>query len=240
MTDETATTRTPKYVQLAQHLYDTLISVGQPHELLPTERDLQQAHGVSRDTVRRAIALLSQKQLVYNVQGSGTYIAAQNSTVKSPSLVSFTEDIEARGMTPATTTLSCHMVPAPAAAQRDLGLEADSKVIKIVRLRWANGAPIALETAHFIPEAFSRVEPEFSTSLDSQLASSGYRIERATQRISATNLTAAEAEQLALPQGAAALVVERVGFTRAGQAIETTRALYRADRYDFELDLTRP
>lgn len=231
--------RETKYQAVARHICDRYLTDTQPHSPLPTERELQDRLGVSRDTVRRAIRELIDRQLVYNIQGSGTFVAPQESPSRAPLLRPFTQDMLTRGHTPHSLTLSCHLVIAPLHVQRDLALDPDSKVIEISRLRQADGSPIALETAYFLPEAFSQMQPEASTSLDAQMRASGYQVETAQVKVTATNLTQAEAHHLGVPQGAAALRVDKVGYTARGLAVESTHTLYRGDRYDYEFQLHR-
>ncbi len=229
----------PKYKRLAKNLEEKFISPGAAHDILPTERELQKNYGVSRDTVRRALALLAQRGLIYNIQGSGSYIADRGTIRKVPRLTSFTEDMTMRGSKPASTTISCVMIAAPINIARDLAIEPGAQVLRIIRLRKADGAPMAYERAHFLPQSFAHVEPKPSGSLDEQLARNGYRIMTAEQRISATNLTAEEARALAVPTNTAALKVERLGFTEYGLAVESTQTFYRADRYDYVLKINR-
>lgn len=231
--------RETKYQAVARHIRDRYLANAQAHTPLPTERELQDRLGVSRDTVRRAIRELINQQLVYNIQGSGTFVAPQESSTKTPSLRSFTEDMLARGHTPYSSALSCHLLVAPLHVQRDLNLTPTSKVIEICRLRQADGSPIALETAYFLPEAFTQMCPEASSSLDAQMQANGYQVETAEVKVTATNLTQEEAHTLGLPQGAAALRVDKIGYTARGLAVESTHTLYRADRYDYEFHLRR-
>lgn len=232
-------TREPKYQMVARHICDRYLTDAQPHAALPTERELQDRLGVSRDTVRRAVRELISRRLVYNIQGSGTFVAPQESSARVPSLRSFTEDMLARGHSPHSLTLTCHIVAAPLSVQRDLALAPGSQVIEISRLRKADGSPIALETACFLPEAFAQMQPEVSTSLDAQMRANGYQVETAQVKITATNLTQKEARHLGVPQGAAALRIDKVGYTARGLAVESTQTLYRGDRYDYALQLSR-
>lgn len=233
------TSRETKYHMVASLINEKYLAKAEANTLLPTERQLQEEFEVSRDTVRRALRELIDRKLIYNVQGSGTFVAPQQDLVKLPSLRSFTEDMTVRGHRPHTLTLVCHLIEAPLHVQRVLNLESGAKVIEIQRLRQADGSPIALETAYFLPEAFSQMEPEQSLSLDAQMRASGYQVESATVSVLATNLTQSEANHLEVPLGAAALRVEKIGRTGRGLPVENTVTLYRGDRYDYELELTR-
>lgn len=234
-----APSRETKYQQVARLIEDRYVCPADENMPLPTERQLQAIFSVSRDTVRRALRELAEAGLIYHVQGSGSFVAPRKHLMRAPSLQSFTEDMTARGHRPHSLTLSCHLVEAPLAVQRDLRLDAGAKVIQIQRLRQADGSPIALETAHFLPQAFSHVEPEVSASLDAQMRASGFQVETASVRLLATNLTQSEAAQLGVPLGAAALRVEKVGYTVRGLPVESTQTLYRGDRYDFEMQVKR-
>ena len=65
----------PLYSQLAAILRRKITS-GDLARLnpLPSETALTQEHGVSRDTVRRAVALLRDEGLVFTVAQRGTYV----------------------------------------------------------------------------------------------------------------------------------------------------------------------
>ncbi|MGV3016535.1 GntR family transcriptional regulator [Rothia sp. 88186D007BW] len=231
--------RETKYQQVAKLIKEGYISPAEENMPLPTERQLQDIFAVSRATVRRALRELAEAGLIYHVQGSGTYVAPHKQLKRAPSLRSFTEDMAARGHRPHSLTLACHLIQASRPVQRDLNLDAGAQVIQIQRLRQADGSPIALETAHFLPEAFSHLEPQLSASLDAQMQASGFQVETATLRVAATNLTQAEAAQLGVPLGAAALRVEKVGYTLRGLPVESTQTLYRGDRYDLEVQVKR-
>lgn len=71
----------PVYRRLAAVLRERIES-GQipPRRLLPSELHLQQEFGVSRDTVRRAVGLLTELGLVRTVAGRGTYVRAVDVT----------------------------------------------------------------------------------------------------------------------------------------------------------------
>ncbi len=64
---------TPLYLQLAAILR-AQISSGEITDKLPSESYLQQQHGVSRGTVRRAIEILTSEGMVYTIGARGTFV----------------------------------------------------------------------------------------------------------------------------------------------------------------------
>lgn len=232
-------TSTPLYKQLALEILETYVKPATEHSPLPAERVLREKYEVSRDTIRRALNHLTLHGEIYTRPGSGSYVATRMSIHKTPRLTSFTEDMHERGHSPASTTLECELVDAPPEVARNLRLPENAQVYKVVRLRTADGLPMAYERAHLIPQPFQRNQPETTGSLDRQLAQAGYRIASATQNISAVSLTANEALALQQPLSAPSLRVHRVGYTAQGLPVESTETLYRADRYDFEIKVER-
>jgi GntR family transcriptional regulator len=67
------------YVQLAAVLRDE-ITAGRlaPHDPIPSESYLEQEHDVSRQTVRKAVALLREEGLIYTLPQRGSYVAEQS------------------------------------------------------------------------------------------------------------------------------------------------------------------
>ena len=66
----------PLYKQLKEYIRTWIESNRlQPGDKIPTERELSRLLGVSRLTVRQAIAELVEEGILYRVQGSGTYVA---------------------------------------------------------------------------------------------------------------------------------------------------------------------
>jgi DNA-binding GntR family transcriptional regulator len=67
---------TPLYVQLANVLRGMIESGElQPRASLPSESYLQQEQGVSRGTVRMAVAILRDEGLVVTIGGRGTFVS---------------------------------------------------------------------------------------------------------------------------------------------------------------------
>jgi DNA-binding GntR family transcriptional regulator len=70
---------TPLYVQLANVLRDMIESGElQPRASLPSESYLQQEQGISRGTVRMAVAILRDEGLVITIGGRGTFVSPKS------------------------------------------------------------------------------------------------------------------------------------------------------------------
>ena len=64
-----------KYAQLFERLKrEILRGAYQKGQRLPGENEMAQEYGMSRQTVRQALSLLEQEQLIERRQGSGTYV----------------------------------------------------------------------------------------------------------------------------------------------------------------------
>ncbi|GAB3838470.1 GntR family transcriptional regulator [Kribbella italica] len=232
-------TRQTKYQELRQLLRVELSKL-LPHDPLPSERELMATYGVSRMTVRQALRLLTDDGLVYRVHGSGTFVADPTTVVKSLRLTSFSEDISARRMTPGSRLLTHERLEADAGIAQDLNLPPGDPVLHLERLRTADGVPMCLENvwlpAALLPDLDDRV---LGDSLYQLLDEAGSAPDRADQHIRATVLNTREAELLGVPPYSAALLMTRITYDTAGRAIERARGLYRADRYDVQVTVTR-
>lgn len=230
--------RAPKYEVVATTL-EKRVRAMQPHESLPTERSLLDEFHVSRTTVRQAIQILIRKGLVYNVQGSGTYVANPDIISKSLRLTGFSEDMRQRGMEPASRILGRGRVAASAELAAKLHVALDAPLIAIRRLRLADGMPMALESVFLVASIVDLDRIKMTGSLYEQLEDEGIHILRAAQTIEAINLDAEQALHLDQAVGAAAFRVQRVSFTDRGTAFEHAETIYRGDRYSFDIVVGR-
>ncbi|MEP7331863.1 MAG: GntR family transcriptional regulator [Terracoccus sp.] len=209
------------------------------HDALPSERELMTELGVSRMTVRRAIQVLGSRGLVYQVQGSGTFVADPDVVTKTLRLTSFTEDMVQRGLTPSATVLRTDVIPAPADIAQGLRVEPGTEVFVLERLRSADGISMALECVYLPPCGLDWSDIDPSTSLYEQMAAGGLVVQRAAQTIEAVNLDRDQAHTLDQPVGAAALRVTRVSYTDPGVPVELAQTIYRGDRYGYDLVVSR-
>ena len=228
-----------KYEQVATSIRESIAQSLSPHDALASERELMAIHGVSRMTVRKAISVLVDEGRVYNIHGSGTYVGSADIFSKTPKLTSFTEDMISRGSSASSRVLEVARIEAPDHVAAALGLGFPSEVTQIRRLRLADDTPIALEDV-YLPTSVLNIESlNLGESLYEQLRLAGHEVFRAEQEIKAIKLSSIDSELIGVATGSAALCVTRVSSSRRGQLIEFAHTIYRADRYTFQLAVTR-
>ncbi|SFH67439.1 GntR family transcriptional regulator [Tindallia magadiensis] len=112
---------------------------------LPPESLLMESMGVCRHTVREALALLEQENVIYKVQGKGTFVHIPPISINGglEKLESITCMIENAGYTPGTQWISIKEDQPTQSMKKKLALSSDESVITFTRLRTANGKPAA-------------------------------------------------------------------------------------------------
>ena len=209
---------------------------------LPNENELADYHGVSRVTVRRALGELAREQLIERRRSAGTRVTYR------PSPAPITADISGvlanladMGRRTAVKLLSFGYVPAEGMVAQMLGATPDQLLQRSVRVRSVDGLPFSFLTTH-VPESvsvtFTRQELAERPLLE-LLERAGVKPEHAHQRISAGLATPSVAEALGLHTGSPLIELVRVVYDQAGRGVEHLHALYRPDRYAFEIDLVR-
>jgi len=209
---------------------------------LATENELAEIHGVSRVTVRRALGELERERLIERRRSAGTRV------IYRPAPAPMTADISGvlanladMGRRTAVKLLSFDYVPAEGAVAEALGARPAEMLQRAVRVRSVDGQPFSYLTTH-VPESlsltYSRQDLASRPLLD-LIDRAGVKVDRARQRISAVLAGPDAAAALDVHSGSPLIELVRVVMDRNGRGVEHLHALYRPDRYAFEIDLVR-
>ena len=213
-----------------------------PGARLPTEVDLARFHQVSRVTVRRALAELSREQLIERRRSSGTRVTYRpSSKPMTADIANVLATLTEMGERTASKLLSFGYVAATGPVADVLGVGAQEKLQRSVRVRSSDGIPFSYLTAHVpgrIGASFTRQDLAEKPLL-ALLERSGVKIERASQRIGAVLATPEIARALKVGVGSPLVELVRVVYDSDGRGVEHLHALYRPDRYNLEMDLER-
>ncbi|GAB3579917.1 GntR family transcriptional regulator [Amycolatopsis endophytica] len=233
--------REPKYWALKQHLLD-LLETMPPGSPIPTERALATEFAVSRTTVRQALADLTAEGRLHRVQGKGTF-AAEPKLAQRLQLSSYTEDMRAKGREPSSRLLEVEELTAEPELAKLLGVRNGAKVLRMRRLRLADGEPMALETTHLPLGRFRGLRKHVSAggSLYAVLREHyGVEMDSAEETIETALAGPQEADLLGADVGTPMLLLSRHSFAADGKPVEFVRSIYRGDRYKFVTTLSRP
>jgi len=235
----------PRYFQLVTILR-ARIEAGewQPHEAIPSERQLEVLYSVSRTTVRQAVGLLIRQGLVYQLHGKGTFVSPRKLQKGLVELTSFSEDMLQRGLLPGQRILELAEVEAPEQVRQHLELSPEVRTVtRLERVRTGDGQPIGLQTSYLhLPAGVTLTLEQLqeSGSLYAILQEKyNINLVAADETLEVTVATPREALLLEVPAGSPLLLSERVLWTNERRAIEFVKILYRGDRYRYTVRLTR-
>lgn len=121
---------------------------------IPPEATLAEALGVSRTTIRDALAKLENEGAIYRKQGAGTFVNKVGLQIKSrlEEIWSYEKLLEEHGYTPTVEVISDRVVPADAEIAEALGLGPGSEVLVIEKRFLEDDEPVIL-TRNRIPAA---------------------------------------------------------------------------------------
>jgi len=208
---------------------------------LPPERALAEHFGVSRVTLRRALAELERVGIVARHPGGWTVVGARIGEPPNV-LMSFSEMAASRGLTAAARVLELHVRPATIDEAESLGLAPGAPLFELERLRLMDDVPILIDRS-VVPLALAPdlVEVDFSAaSLYHELEERyGLRPTRARFAVEAVAADERQATLLHLQPAEPLLRCHQLTEDESGRPLEMCEMVYRGDRYRFRATLVR-
>jgi GntR family transcriptional regulator len=233
----------PLYYQLVELIREQIQGGElQPGNQLPSERELSEQAGISRMTTRQAIAYLTREGVLEVKPGIGTFVAEPKLAHDALHLLGFTEEMMRQGEPATSQVLAQELLVLPPHVAAALGLKADGLAVKIVRLRLSGPTPLLLETI-FIPAALCPGLEQADLAVNSLYAlleqQYGLQLERTRQTLEATVANEYESQLFGIETGTPMILLEGVTYGDRGCPVEYFKAVYRGDRFKFELESQR-
>ena len=228
----------PTYVKLKEEIQQSIEKGALvPGDRLPSERDLAQAKGLSRMTVRQALSELVAAGALYREQGRGTFVSARK--MQQRNISSFSETVRMRGFTPSTRVLEFASIRPPGDIAQRLMIP-DGEVYRALRIRLADATPVAVEEV-FIPLHIcpGLKREDLSGSLYRLMTENyGHRIGSADSSVSALLPGARYQEYLNIPRSTPVLKVNSLYYSTSGTTLYYERAAYRTDMYEYNIRIS--
>ncbi|MEO9174988.1 MAG: GntR family transcriptional regulator [Gaiellales bacterium] len=234
--------RLPRHYRVYRFVADQ-ITHGElpPGAQLPSERSLCDQLQVSRTTVRRALAALSEDGLVESAPGRGTFVTGGPLIEPANGLLSFTELGRRRGLAPSARVLEHLVRPATFDEAERFRVAPGAELFELRRLRMLDGAPVAVDDARVpLARVPGVLEADFETaSLFGCFEQAGCPPMRADYTVEAAAADERTAELLEMVAGGPVLLAATTSFDSQGRILELARTFYRGDRYRFQSSLVR-
>jgi GntR family transcriptional regulator len=242
----------PKYHQIYRVLREQLQEGRFDDEGVPGEHLLADQFAVARITIRKAMEMLVADGLVTRRPGIGTWPLRSNASkrqTKQPApavsrqkahLTGLLENIVSAGLRTTVEVLDSTVVSASDAIAEALQLAVGEPVYKSIRVRSIASGPVSYITTHVAKSIadLSRKELKRKPML-MLLEEAGVQLGGATQTITACLADAVVARSLDVQVGSALLAVTRLVRDTSDRPVQLLQGLYRPDRYQYQLQLSR-
>ena len=237
----------PMYRQLAAQIRARIVSgeLGDG-DRLPSEAQFGERHGVSRVTVRQALADLERDGLLERAPGKGTFVRAPRQPLQGLTRLSgFSEHARAAGMAAGYRVVRVGEERAPVEVARRLGLEERTAYV-VERVLLANGRPVGMHASWLPPWLTREARPGALSadalangSLYAAIEGAGIEIERAEERLEPALADAAQAEALGVEPGTLVQRVQRTVWDREPRPVIVESDTYLPEAYTYRVELYR-
>ncbi|MET0417463.1 MAG: GntR family transcriptional regulator [Actinoplanes sp.] len=206
-----------------------------PGDQLPTERELCDEFGVSRVTVRRALALLAEDGRIYSVRGRGTFVSSALLEEPPNTLLSFHDLVGREGVHVGATVLRAEVRQATWEQAQEFEIAPGAPLFFLSRLRTLDDLPVAIDDT-LLPLSLAPDMPSLDwreASLYETLRAAGHTPHHAEYTVGARGASASEVGPLRVEVGFAVLTASSLTREEGGRLLVSGLITYRGDRYRF-------
>lgn len=231
----------PMYKQIAQDLRriirETPLEVGSQ---LPTEVELMKKYEVSRLTIRKAISLLVEDNILTIQQGKGTFVKQQAIQMDLNSLSGFYDILSDQGIKPITELVSFGEVNPPNTISALFNCSDKVKLPSYKRLYRVGDTPLGLLTTYLSPKTnFKREQVENMKVYPLLQKELKITLKEAKYTIQARQATSELADLLQVPFGSPLLRLQRTTFCTKNMLWEATIINLCSDSYEFNFSIEK-
>ena len=227
----------PCYLQLKNILKEQIQS-GVITGAIPSERELAERFHLNRATIRHTLSELVKEGLILKRKGQSTVIVPFHHLERdyAHELISFTEEMHRKGLTPSSKVLCFKKIPANRNLSTKLNIPIGSEVVVLERIRYGNSQPFNLGIS-FLPFSLCPTIFEYDFNHESlhQVLKSAYGLDLVMSHESFEPVlpTEEEAKILEIPVCSPLLLMEGITFAADGRLVEYFQLKFRGDKAKF-------
>ena len=209
-------------------------------KIFPNEVDLAKKLAISRTTLRMAINKLVFEELLIRKKKIGTKVAQSKMSSKSKNWLSFSQEMQARGITIRNYELHVSWVRPDAALANFFDISIEKKVLKLERVRGNVQEPFVYFVSYFHPRIGLTGEEDFKMPLYEMLEQQHFVIaDLSKEEISAKAADKTIARKLEVDVGSPLLFRKRFVYDQAERAIEYNLGYYKAESFIYTIESRR-
>ncbi|ASA22138.1 trehalose operon repressor [Paenibacillus donghaensis] len=203
---------------------------------IPSESELAEAYDTSRETVRKALHLLSQNGYIHKIKGKGSFVLdIERMNFPVTGLISFKEVSERLGRATRTILYENGQVNSTAEIARYLQIQPGEPVWKVVRAREIEGEKIILDKDYFVTSVVDSLPTQAASSSIYQYLEEDQKltISYAKKEISVEEVTAEDELLLDLHDYRHIVVVRNYVHLVDTKLFQYTESRHRLDKFQF-------
>lgn len=231
----------PLHAQV-ERLFREMIDTHESHDktLFSNEAKLAQELGTSRNTVRQALNKLVIEGLLVRKKGVGTFVADRSVTTRINNWLSFSQEMEAKGIKIRNFALDLEWVEADREIAGFFNIKTGKRILKLERLRGSESHPFVFFVSYFHPRIGLTGQEDFSRPLYDILEKDhSVVVKLSKEEISASAADEPIAEKLRIKPGDPILQRKRFVYDPGGRPVEYNLGFYRADSFIYTIESER-
>ncbi|MDY3920282.1 MAG: GntR family transcriptional regulator [Candidatus Limivivens sp.] len=198
---------------------------------LPTEFELSEQYKVSRITVRKALELLVDEELLFKRHGIGTFVAEKRLERNTSEYMGFTQACQIEGRKPSSILLSVDLQDATETDKANLSLGPNERIIRIIRIRCCDEQPVALEEMHLSQKYAIILSKDLTGSIHQLLFEEGIVLTHGMKIIDLCYANPREVEALGVEPEEALLLQKDIGYDEQDHPIYYCKSVTNPKKY---------
>ena len=228
-------------------IYNNLLSSIQNGEYpenaqLPSERFFCEKYHVSRSTVREALQLLKENDLIYTIHGNGTFVKPQAFTQHLNKSFLLTDTLKSNDLDIQTQIIQYQLIQTDSHIAHKTKFDKDSQLHMIYHLHSVEEYPLMLETTYLPKSRFIKIDLDaFATESLYNYLHKNYNLGcgHIHETLRPVMPTSEERMYLQIPANTPCMLLERFQYEDS-ILIEYTKSIIRGDKYILNVHSSPP